>query len=171
MTVCNRSNDMIWGMFGANVVHFSMLQEYLACCIGVEVGMYHQFTNNLHVYKNTWDPEKFLQTGHGTAEYADVAAPGSMVGPLLVKNKEVFDREVQEFIDHWHDGVYTEPFLQTVAKPMCVAFKLHKLRDYRTAHVALQQCQALDWYTAGYYWLRRREEAWKLKSATSAVQG
>lgn len=30
MTVCCRSNDIIWGAYGANAVHFSMLQEFLA---------------------------------------------------------------------------------------------------------------------------------------------
>src|SRR5690606_6235064 len=30
MTVCNRSNDAIWGAVGANVVHMSFLQEYMA---------------------------------------------------------------------------------------------------------------------------------------------
>ena len=30
MTVCNRSNDMLWGAYGANVVHMSMLQEFVA---------------------------------------------------------------------------------------------------------------------------------------------
>jgi thymidylate synthase len=60
MTVCNRSNDLIWGALGANVCHFSVLQEYVANCLGVEVGVYNQFTNNLHVYKERWEPEKWL---------------------------------------------------------------------------------------------------------------
>ncbi|MHC4157178.1 MAG: thymidylate synthase [Planctomycetota bacterium] len=30
MTVFNRSNDVVWGAYGANAVHFSMLQEYMA---------------------------------------------------------------------------------------------------------------------------------------------
>lgn len=50
MTVCCRSNDAVWGAYGANVVHFSMLQELLARWVGVEVGEYIQFSNNFHVY-------------------------------------------------------------------------------------------------------------------------
>jgi thymidylate synthase len=38
MTVCNRSNDMLWGAYGANVVHMSMLQEYVAHCLGPTYG-------------------------------------------------------------------------------------------------------------------------------------
>jgi len=62
MTVCNRSNDMIWGMFGANVFHFSILQEYIASCLNIPIGVYNQFTNNLHVYKERWNPEYLLRT-------------------------------------------------------------------------------------------------------------
>ena len=50
MTVCNRSNDMIWGALGANAVHMSILQEYIASHIGARVGIYTQFSNNLHAY-------------------------------------------------------------------------------------------------------------------------
>jgi Thymidylate synthase len=50
VTLCCRSNDMILGGYGANAVHFSILQEYLACRIGVAVGRLHQVSNNYHVY-------------------------------------------------------------------------------------------------------------------------
>ena len=50
MTVCNRSNDIIWGMLGANTVHLSMLQEYMAARLRMEVGVMRQFSNNAHVY-------------------------------------------------------------------------------------------------------------------------
>lgn len=60
MTVLNRSNDLIWGALGANAVHFSLLQEYLAARIGVHVGRYNQVTNNLHVYTERFEPDKWL---------------------------------------------------------------------------------------------------------------
>ncbi len=50
MTLCCRSNDMLWGAYGANAVHFSMLQEYLANKLGVEVGLMYQHSDSLHVY-------------------------------------------------------------------------------------------------------------------------
>ena len=34
MLVSNRSNDIIWGTYGANAVHFSMLQEFVAAAVG-----------------------------------------------------------------------------------------------------------------------------------------
>ena len=54
MTVCNRSNDAIWGMLGANVVHMTYLQELVARCLGLSVGYYHVMTNNLHIYEHHW---------------------------------------------------------------------------------------------------------------------
>lgn len=50
LMVCNRSNDLVWGALGANVVHFSVMQEYVAALIGCPVGRYWQVTNNLHLY-------------------------------------------------------------------------------------------------------------------------
>jgi thymidylate synthase len=50
MTVCCRSNDMIWGAYGANLVHFGFLMEYVSACLGVKVGRYYQLSNNFHAY-------------------------------------------------------------------------------------------------------------------------
>ena len=50
LTVYNRSNDMLWGAYGANVVQFSMLQEYVAAHLGLPLGEYTQITNSYHVY-------------------------------------------------------------------------------------------------------------------------
>lgn len=55
MTVCCRSNDIVWGCYGANVVHMSFLQEYLAGAIGCAVGVYHQISNNWHIYEPHFD--------------------------------------------------------------------------------------------------------------------
>jgi thymidylate synthase len=50
MTVLNRSNDAIFGLAGANAVHFSYLQEYVAKKLDLGVGSYFQISNNCHVY-------------------------------------------------------------------------------------------------------------------------
>lgn len=56
MTVCCRSNDMIWGAYGANIVHFGVLHEYVAAMTGVLVGTYYQMSNNFHAYMNVLGP-------------------------------------------------------------------------------------------------------------------
>ena len=50
MTVSNRSNDIVWGAYGANIVHMSILHEYVASMVGMRVGTYYQMSNNLHLY-------------------------------------------------------------------------------------------------------------------------
>jgi thymidylate synthase len=69
LTVCCRSNDAIWGAFGANAVHFSVLLEYLAWRLDCRVGRLHQLSNNLHVYDSTrhlWDPEEVFVDPYGS---------------------------------------------------------------------------------------------------------
>lgn len=59
LTICNRSNDIMWGMLGANVFHFSFLQEFVATALGIPMGRMHQFSTNPHLYTEIW-PESML---------------------------------------------------------------------------------------------------------------
>ncbi len=166
MTVCNRSNDLIWGLLGANVVHFSFLQEYMAACIGLEVGTYNQMTNNLHVYTNNWEPEKWLKHYHDRTmhdlpvityeEHVKETVP-------LVKDPETFDQECAEFIDVDYRS-WSEPFLRDVAYPMCRAFKSHKRREYKEALKVVSQVRSDDWRIAATNWIRKRQEVWEKKN-------
>lgn len=56
MTVFCRSNDVVWGCYGANAVHFSFLLEYMALWIGVPMGTYTQVSVNWHGYVETLKP-------------------------------------------------------------------------------------------------------------------
>lgn len=189
MTVCNRSNDLIWGMLGANAVHWSMLQEYMACRIGAKVGRYTQVTNNLHVYTKRWEPEKLLRwyedtnggrRRRGWPGYAsidgDCLTPyqmASLYSPSLqpweaplVKYPERFDREVNRFVD-CIDGAFEEPFLRHVAQPMMAAFRAHKQRRYRGDNNAItlaERIHAADWRVAAIRWLEGRRNNWERKN-------
>ena len=50
MTVFNRSNDLHWGLYAVNVYQFSILQEYIAARLQVELGTQTHISNSLHVY-------------------------------------------------------------------------------------------------------------------------
>src|SRR5574343_240535 len=50
MTVCCRSNDIVLGAYGANVVHMSILHEFVSSAAGLPIGSYYQFSNNYHAY-------------------------------------------------------------------------------------------------------------------------
>jgi len=160
MTVTNRSNDMVWGMLGANVVHFSYLQEYVANCIKLPVGYYHQFTNNLHVYKKTWTPEKW-KVGSLVSDLR-FAADKSCPIPLVEDPDRFFD-EANAFIDG-NETLLHEPYLARVVSPMVLAFRHHKERDYQRAFEAVNLVLDEQWSIAGKAWLRKREENWRKKN-------
>lgn len=144
--VYNRSNDLILGMLGTNVVHFGFLLEYVAAHLGVRVGTYNQITCDLHVYSDNWKPEVWL-TG---CEVVDYPRPFP-----LVCNPEVFDAEVVRFIDNPFQA-WREPFLESVAKPMCAGFKYYKEGKYLSAVEAARRIEAADWGRASREWIDRR---------------
>jgi len=155
MTVTNRSNDLIWGALGANVVHFAFLQEYVAACLGVLPGVYNQFTNNLHVYTERFRPEEWLK--EDDLSYGAYHCPTLV--PLVVDPIR-FDREVKEFVErHSRDGMvgeYNEPFLWNVAQPMCVAFHYYKRKEYANALRVCAKIMSDDWRIAATNWIERR---------------
>lgn len=62
VTVCNRSNDVIWGMCGANAVHLTIMQEVMAGELDLEVGPYTVMSNNAHVYMDLPNVLDMLKT-------------------------------------------------------------------------------------------------------------
>lgn len=162
MMVCCRSNDAVWGAYGANAVHFSFLQEYLAAMIGVKVGVYHQMSFNFHAYTNVL--EKL-----GEPELDDRYALGN-AGPVdLVDDPDIFDEELQDLLavidnDSWatHDrlGYYQNRFLGDTVAPMLYAHSLWRHKGgaarERALDVAENEIAAPDWRTAAVEWMERR---------------
>lgn len=195
MTVTNRSNDLIWGMLGANVVHFSFLQEYIANCLdgGIRekewseedsrkfcrvgfpcwVGKYYQFTNNLHVYEDNWHPEKWLGEYKNRNAFSISVNYNDRMKTFipLVRDKEKFDREVVRFVENSSAGVsWTEPFLVKVAAPMCWAFRAHKARYYS---LALDHCKMIfadDWREVCTTWIKKRKANWESVQSSVKVE-
>jgi len=149
------------------------LQEYMACALGVEVGVYNQVSNNLHVYCNNWEPEKWLKG----SEHAN-CYPNLYDGPLF-KDREQFDRECQNLVavfdhpdaatEHRYIAGYLagmqlkERFLLQVVRPMCIAFCYHKLREYTDANYWLGLVAAPDWQRVATEWVQRRQAKWLAK--------
>ena len=148
MTVCNRSNDLVWGCLGANAVHFSFLLEYMAAKIGVPVGYYYQFTNNLHGYLNTIEPLRDL-----AGQY--IASPYEIgdVDPYPIHLEDnAFDEDLAH-LDQYH-GV--SAFFRNVVEPVRAAHQAYKAKD---SLLALQRCKSIlasDWRLACEQWIQRR---------------
>jgi len=164
MTVFNRSNDMVLGMFGANVVHFSFLQEYMASRLGMVVGQYHQVSANLHIYESNWKGSDYLKTNE-TMWSPDYRTYKLEECVPLISDVERFESELPAFVVNFN-GHFDEPFLHDVAQPMCQAYESHKsMRDYRAAIELMENVKAADWKAAGLAWLHKRKLNYEIKKA------
>ena len=152
MTVCNRSNDLVWGALGANMVHMSILQEYVAGAIDCNVGDYHQFTNNLHVYE-AWEtrysryPNRWYYEHPHFNRWKFSPETLSMV-------------EVQQFVDEGLEGdrTYRCRIIRDNAEPMLLAWSNYKTGDFDLALHFADKIHDDDWRTACVLWLSRRKE-------------
>lgn len=165
MTVCCRSNDLIWGAYGANIVQFSMLQEYIAAMVGVEVGEYRQISDSLHVYVDNplWAALKDIRPS--SADTSVYEKLGANPIPLIV-NPKCWDDELQQFfIDSeagiWDPSHFKEPFFRVVALPAHEAWFRHKSGDTRSALEIIKHHMPhyVDWTIAMVQWLERRLKA------------
>lgn len=172
MTVFNRSNDMIWGALGANYCHMGFLQEYMACSLGVEVGVYNQVTNNLHCYLDKWKPEEWIENRSMLDEKA-LSYDSVKVGPKLFDapgERTKFDEECKRFVGlfsggdvnqinvraFWDRTGHDMKFFDLTVCPTIIAFLMRKV-DYNDA-VDTLDCASEDWALAGLNWLSKRRK-------------
>lgn len=146
MTVCNRSNDMVWGMLGSNIVHFSILHEYIANAVGMGMGSLYQFTNNLHIYKG-WEDKYSLAPDRWYRQPHDL---GWEFGPTTFNYLEAL-----RFMDGDHE-IPKCRILRDVAFPMRSAYTRYKDGDINSAVVHANQIRNEDWRRACVLWLERR---------------
>ena len=149
MTVCNRSNDIIWGLYGANTVHLSVLQEFIAALVGVEVGVYRHLSNNFHMYPANVNYRAILAEGVSdmyNPNLDNAAEPMSLTSGLT--HPIVFTNDCEAFCN---DPVASHPvgeFVRTVAQPMYKAWESRNPEFIKGNN---------DWFIAGREWLERRE--------------
>jgi hypothetical protein len=167
MTVLCRSNDMLWGAYGANAVHFSFLQEAMAHALNTNIGVYRQVSNNFHVYTDLPVVKDFLENPPYDAydRYQEEAYPM----PIL-QGKETFAQLVMDCkkcITNRGSIVMETEFMRTVATPLRDAYLERKAgRDY-SGYLAL--IPACDWKFAFTDWCARREKKQEYSgSVTSA---
>jgi thymidylate synthase len=149
MTVCNRSNDLVWGMLGANIVHFSILQEYIAHAANLRMGRLIQFTNNLHIYEGF--ETKFSHddnTWYGRGHYSSLPfSPGTL-------NLS----ELQEFVIEPEREAWDSLILKRNAVPMFAAWRAYKGGDIPAALYFAKDIFDEDWSYACTEWLKRRQK-------------
>jgi hypothetical protein len=128
LVVFNRSNDVFWGLLGANIVQFSFLQEYIARCVGVKVGRLYQITTNAHIY---------TEFGPGKGGTIDFSLPAVEYPPVVPLDVEFLPSALNIVFLALNDGVVPptsrNPFIHNVVLPMLRVWHnkdLSELRGY-----------------------------------------
>ena len=155
MTVFNRSNDIIFGAYGANAVHFSFLLQWVAAATDCKVGRYYQVSNNWHAYESVMADK----LGGSCIDYYKSGEAVTSVMVPLTENPWMFLQEVDAFVE----GLVATPvsqFLKEVASPMRTAWNMWKLKEreaaFRVICSAQAQCPRNDWLKACELWMLRR---------------
>jgi len=153
MTVCNRSNDMIWGAYGANAVHMSVLLEYMAARIDCAVGTYYQFSNNLHAYIDTLEKVKNIEPDYDP--YLHLGDDGHYNPKPLVDEPACFDKELQRWMNN-ETNTYTNSYFDQVLTPMDLSWSAWKEKNIDEAVRHAENIEDLAWRKACIEWLMRR---------------
>ena len=165
MTVCQRSGDIIWGVYGANAVHFSGLQEYIAVGIGVKIGNYRQVTNDFHAYLDVFDPLRSLSD---KARDPFRTLDNNPYTKGLVSITPIVDTPIKEWTedlmmwmnDPFKVGLRSNFFLR-VATPMYEAHLAYRKKEYDRA-LEILNTQIVgngDWKIASIEWIQRRKKS------------
>lgn len=169
MMVTNRSNDMVWGAYGANAVHFSYLHEFIATAIGVPQGKYFQVSANFHTYSNVLGKVENLVkyardplTENPEIPYPDPYERGLVEPfPLMSIPYDDWLIELKMFFDDPEAMGFRDPFFRRVAVPMAQALACFKDKTdpnrFANARECLKRVRATDWRLAAEEWIYRRE--------------
>jgi hypothetical protein len=177
MVVFNRSNDLIWGAYGANAVHFSMLHEFMSAWVGVPQGTYSQVSANTHVYEPHWELMRKLADRAPMppqVRTCDYSRGEVATFPMVNLPINRWRRELSTFLKLSHRDEYVDPFFQEVAKPIWNSWVAMKERTnpsrYTNARRALVGCLAHDWALACREWIDRRERRAAILRGAEAAQ-
>lgn len=153
MTVCCRSNDMLWGAYGANAVHFSFLQELMASTLKFDIGTYRQVSNNFHLYTDNEMVKDFL--ANPPHEPYDEYQEGICGVPLLLEYESF--KDFSEDCLHCVHGskVMITEFMKMAVKLRDCYLMRKEGKDYRALLDKIPPC---DWKVAFIKWTERRRK-------------
>jgi thymidylate synthase len=150
LTVYNRSNDLVYGgVTGANPVHFSYFQQYVADTIGLQMGTLTFVSTNAHVYTELyphWERMDWCTTQPvprakeftlGTLGEVELFCKDVMKKKLIMRN-------------------YESSHLNSVIKPLMNYWIARKEGFSTLGYLESCECPALRW--AGYLWQLERSK-------------
>lgn len=169
MLVTCRSNDIVWGAYGANVVHMSFLQEYMACLLNLRVGIYEQLSFNYHLYPERPDVQRLIDrtdghwlVSHGVPDNR-YDMPGVHAAPMLFAKDEgpAFLEACSAVLMNGpgYDSGWRSWSVDHVLRPLMYAHAEYKMGHHQLAARKCQDIEAEDWRIACTEWLWRRAAA------------
>lgn len=157
MLVSCRSNDIIWGAYGANAVHLSVMQEVVAGLAGVPMGRYYQMSFNYHAYESIWTKLKPELVEY----YTDRSVVPTPICPKPGNAVEVLADSVilcKLLTDPECDLAATRAKLRSEWMTEIVLPMVRMHQAWKTERVLIDLDQSVDWFRAGTEWIRRRQE-------------
>jgi hypothetical protein len=156
----------VWGAHGANAVHFSVLQEYLAGCIGVHIGKLYQFSNNYHIYESMRE-----KLGKHMIGFFDPYDDGTVTAMPMAMDWSAWDADLASFMT-WHDSdlgnyrdsidvlrarVSNEWFASVAGRVALARWEwTHGFKS--SARETALKIEATDWRRACVEWMDRRSK-------------
>ena len=161
MCVINRSNDAWYGYSGANIVHFTILQEFVACSVGVELGEYRTFSTNLHLYTELYDALEYIECPPDSDEYDLYSSQFVKPLPLMMNDDyKTFLKDCEMFCDDpFNLNIqYNNYFFEYVLKPMAQVVRVRKAKENNGVEWAASII-ASDWKAGVFNWIEHLERA------------
>jgi thymidylate synthase len=162
MLVTCRSNDIVYGAYGANAVHFSILHEYMAGRLGgVVVGKMEQLSFNYHAYHDVLERV-------GCPSHLETYAGHKLKPSPMVHDGDKWDEDLSTFMT-WHGnliatgnseaGTYANKWFKYTAEPMFLAHYKWKSAMHKEARTMAQLVESEDWRFAALQWFDVRSNA------------
>lgn len=167
LTVFCRSNDIVWGAYGANAVHFSFLLEYMAWWIGVPVGKMYQVSVNWHGYLTTLEKVRPLAEGPNMHDYGPYATQGVSTLPFALDTRTIaeVDDSIQAILaaaDNNFTKAVRYRFFPGIFPTICRILESHSIYKSFGSEPAIlyldsvREERYVDWVVAARQWLQRR---------------
>lgn len=157
-TITNRSNDLVWGLCGANAVHMSFMQEWMAGALGLECGEWNHLSNNLHIYDRHWELCRNLKRGPEHPMFH------AWLGSQPILHRRNLDCAM-EFLDECcaiaqgtkgAGDEFRSPFLNDTVEPVMASWEEWKAGNKGDALEVAACIEANDWRRAVVAWYKRR---------------
>jgi thymidylate synthase len=165
LSVFCRSNDIVWGCYGANAVHFSFLLEYMARWIGVPVGRYSQISINWHGYLETFQPlqersDSIEQDPYVMGEVRPLSFPDGQISDFKIHEllKEIENHQLYKREDEFWRTVSTLFFAHEIWRTLAAPERYD-----RALFLIRTLDPQIDFVRACSEWLYRRKERWEAK--------